>query len=43
MLLIDKIAIAAIIAGILVFTGCIIALDRYRILTKEEKTKRNFH
>lgn len=40
MLLIDKIAIAAIIIGILVITGCVIALDA---LTKEEKTKRNFH
>lgn len=43
MLLIDKIAIAAIIVGILVITGCMIALDKYRMLTKEEKTKRNFH
>lgn len=40
MLLIDKIAIAAIIIGILVFTGCMIVLDA---LTKEEQTKRNFH
>ena len=40
MLLIDKIAIAAIIVGILAITGCIIALDA---LTKEEQTKRNFH
>lgn len=40
MLLIDKIAIAAIIVGILAITGCMIVLD---MLTKEEENKRNFH
>lgn len=42
MLLIDKIAIAAIIIGILGFTACIIGLDKYIELSKEDKAPREF-